>query len=144
MENLIGEILDHGDRVTPILGVGIAPFAVRDEDRDSDEEEAEGDGKEYDAVIHDRSPFLQTEAQCRDMSHSDNQRCGKCNASNPFEDGHAQKHNHLRVTGIPLFPQMSLVDRLHDEDDTEEDIDSDNNHATIGEERIDPSVETHF
>ena len=33
MENLIGEILDHGDRVTPILGVGLTPFAVSDEDR---------------------------------------------------------------------------------------------------------------
>ena len=144
MKNLIGEILDHGDRVTPILGVGIAPFAVRDEDRDSDEEEAEGNDKEDSSDIHGRSPFLQTQAQCRDMSHDNDERSRNSNASNPFEDGHAQKHNHLRVTGIPLFLQMGLVDRLHDESNGKDDIDGDNDHATIGEERNNPVVETHF
>ena len=34
MENLIRETLDHGDRVTPILGVGLAPLDVSDEDRE--------------------------------------------------------------------------------------------------------------
>ena len=96
------------------------------------------------AVIFMIQAPLQAEAQCRDMSHSDNQRCWECNASNPFEDGHAQKHNHLRVTGIPLFLQMSLVDRLHDEDDTEDSIDGDNDHATIAKERNDPVIERHF
>ena len=78
------------------------------------------------------------------MSHDDDQRSRKSNASNPFEDGHAQKHDHLRVTGIPLFLQMSLVDRLQDEGNSEDDIDGDNDHATIGEERNDPVIETHF
>ena len=57
MENLIGEILDRGDGVTPILGVGLAPFAVSDDDRDADKEEAEGDDKEYDDDIHDIDSF---------------------------------------------------------------------------------------
>ena len=143
MENLIEEILDHGYRVTPILGVGLAPFAVSDEDRDGDKEADNADDKEYDADIHDRSP-LQTEAQCGDMSHDDDERSRYCNTSNPFENGHAQKHNHLRVTGIPLFLQMGLVDRLHDESNGKDDIDGDNDHATIGEERNNPVVETHF
>ena len=72
MENLIGDILDHRDGVTPILGVGLAPFAVSDEDRDGYEEADDGDDKEYDGDIHDRSPFLQTQTQCGHMSHSDN------------------------------------------------------------------------
>ena len=74
MENLIGDILDHGDRVTPILGVGLAPFAVSDEDRDGDEEADNADDKENDCDIHSRSPFLQTEAQCGHMSHDNDQR----------------------------------------------------------------------
>lgn len=57
MENLIGEILDHGYRVAPILGIGLAPLAVSNEDRDGDEKEAEGDGKEYDGDIHDIGSF---------------------------------------------------------------------------------------
>lgn len=57
MENLIGEILDHGDRVTPILGVSLAPFAVSDEDRKGDKEEAEGDDKEDSGNIHDIDSF---------------------------------------------------------------------------------------
>lgn len=58
MENLIGEILDHGDGVTPILGVGLAPLVVGDEDREGDEEADDGDDKEDDGDIHGRSPFL--------------------------------------------------------------------------------------
>ena len=143
MENLIGEILDHGYRVTPILGVGLAPVVICDNDRDADEEEAEGDDKE-DGDIHSRSPFLQTQAQCRDMSHDDDERGRKSNDSNPLEDSHAQKHNHLRVAGIPLFLQMGLVDRLQDECNGKDDIDSDNDHTTIGKERNDPVIETHF
>lgn len=57
MENLIGEILDHGYRVAPILGVGLAPFAVSNEDRDSDEEADDGDDKEYDGDVHDIDSF---------------------------------------------------------------------------------------
>lgn len=38
MENLIGEILDRGDGVAPILGVGLAPLVIGDEDREGDEE----------------------------------------------------------------------------------------------------------
>lgn len=53
MENLIGEILDHGYRVTPILGVGFAPLVIYYEDREGNKEEAEGYDKEYDGVIHD-------------------------------------------------------------------------------------------
>ena len=78
------------------------------------------------------------------MNHSDNQRCWECNSSNPFEDGHDQKHDHFRVTGISLFLQMGLVDRLQDEGNSEDDIDGDNDHATVGEERNNPVVETHF
>lgn len=78
------------------------------------------------------------------MSHDDDERSGNCDASNPLQNGHAQKHNHLRVTGIPLFLQMSLVDRLQDEGNSEDDIDGDNDHATVGEERNNPVVETHF
>ena len=145
MENLIREILDHGDGVTPILGVYIAPLVICYEDREGNKEEAEGYNKEDSGnIIHDRSPFLQTQAQCGHMSHSDDQRCRECNTSNPFEDGHAQKHNHLRVTGIPLFLQMGLVGRLQNECNSEDSIDGDNDHATIGKERNDPVVETHF
>ena len=57
MENLIRETLDHGDRVTPILGVGLAPFAVSNEDRDGNKEEAEGYDKEDDADVHDIVSF---------------------------------------------------------------------------------------
>lgn len=143
MENLIREILDHGDRVAPILGVGLAPLVIGDEDREGDEEADDGDDKEYSCDVHDMSP-LQTEAQCRDVSHDNDDRRRKSNTSNPLEDGHAQKHNHLRVAGTPLFLQMSLVDRLHDEGNGKDDIDGDNDHATIVEERIDPSIERHF
>lgn len=58
MENLIGEILDHGDGVTPILGVGLAPLVVGDEDREGYKEADNADGKEDDGDIHGRSPFL--------------------------------------------------------------------------------------
>ena len=143
MENLIREILDHGDGVAPILGVGLAPLVVGDEDREGYKEADSADGKENDGDIHGRSPFLQTQAQCRDMSHDDDERSGYCNTSNPLKNGHAQKHNHLRVTGIPLFLQMGLVDRLQDEGNREDSIDGDNDHATIRKERIDPSVESH-
>lgn len=57
MENLIGDILDHGDRVTPILGVCLAPFAVSYEDRESDEEADDGDDKEGNSDIHDIVSF---------------------------------------------------------------------------------------
>ena len=57
MENLIGDVLDHGDRVTPILGVGLAPLAVSDNDRDADDEEAEGYNKEDDDDVHDIVSF---------------------------------------------------------------------------------------
>lgn len=57
MENLIGEILYHGDGVTPILGVGLAPFTVSDEDRDGDEEADDGDDKEDSSDIHDIGSF---------------------------------------------------------------------------------------
>ena len=77
------------------------------------------------------------------MSHDDDERSRYCNTSNPFENGHAQKHNHLRVTGIPLFLQMGLVDRLQDESNGKDDIDGDKDHATIGKERIDPVIERH-
>lgn len=42
MENLIREILDRGDGVAPILGVGLAPLVIHDEDREGDDEEADG------------------------------------------------------------------------------------------------------
>lgn len=142
MENLIREILDRGDGLTPSIEVGLAPIVVSDEDREGNDEADNADGEENDGDIHGRSP-LQTEAQCRDMSHDNDQRSKYCNTSNPFENGHAQKHNHLRVTGIPLFLQMSLVDHLQDEDDAEDSIDGDNDHATIVEKRINPSVERH-
>ena len=57
MENMIGEILDRGDGVTPILGVGLAPHVVSDEDREGDEKEAEGNDKEDDTDIHDIGSF---------------------------------------------------------------------------------------
>ena len=78
------------------------------------------------------------------MNHSDNQRCWECNSSNPFEDGHDQKHDHFRVTDIPLFLEMSLIDHLQGEGNREDSIDGDNDYATIGKEQIDPSVESHF
>lgn len=58
MENLIGEILDHGDRVAPILGVGLAPLVIHDEDREGDDEEADGDSKENESNVHDTVSFL--------------------------------------------------------------------------------------
>lgn len=57
MENLIREILDHGDGVTPTLGVGLAPFAVSNEDREGDGEEAEGYTKQNDDDVHDIVSF---------------------------------------------------------------------------------------
>lgn len=57
MENLIGEILDHGDRVTPILGVRLAPLVIGDEDREGDEEADDGDNKENSGDIHDIGSF---------------------------------------------------------------------------------------
>lgn len=58
MENLIREILDRGDGLTPILGVGLAPLAVSNEDRDGDEEADNADGKENDGDIHGIDSFL--------------------------------------------------------------------------------------
>ena len=78
------------------------------------------------------------------MSHDDDERSGNCDASNPLQNGHAQKHNHLRVTGIPLFLQMSLVDRLQNKSNGKDDIDGDNDHATIVKECIKPIIERHF
>lgn len=52
MENLIGEILDHGDRLAPILGVGLAPLAVSDEDRQGNKEADNADSKEDDGDVH--------------------------------------------------------------------------------------------
>ena len=57
MENLIREILDHGDGVTPLLGVGLAPLVIYYEDREGNKEEAEGYDKEYDGDIHDKGSF---------------------------------------------------------------------------------------
>ena len=57
MENLIREILDHGDRVTPILGIGLAPLDVSDEDREGDEEADDRDDKEDSSDIHDICSF---------------------------------------------------------------------------------------
>ena len=57
MENLIGEILDHGDRVTPILGVGLTPLVICYEDRERNKEEAEGYDKEDDGDVHDIDSF---------------------------------------------------------------------------------------
>lgn len=57
MENLIREILDYGDGVTPILGIGIAPLVIGDEDREGDEEADDGDDKEDDSDIHDIGSF---------------------------------------------------------------------------------------
>lgn len=58
MENLIGEILDRGDGVAPILGVGLAPLVIGDEDREGDDEEADGDSKENESNVHDMVSFL--------------------------------------------------------------------------------------
>lgn len=58
MENLIREILDHGDGVAPILGVGLAPLVIRDEDREGDEEADDGDDKEDSSDVHDMVSFL--------------------------------------------------------------------------------------
>ena len=58
MENLIGEILNHGDGLTPSIGVYLAPFAVSNEDREGDEEADNADGKENDGDIHDIDSFL--------------------------------------------------------------------------------------
>lgn len=52
MENLIGEILDHGDGVVPILGVGLAPVMISDEDRQGNNEADNADGKEDDGDVH--------------------------------------------------------------------------------------------
>ena len=57
MENQIREILDHGDGVTPILRVGLAPLVVSDEDREGDEEADDGDDKEDDSDIRDIGSF---------------------------------------------------------------------------------------
>lgn len=58
MENLIREILDHGYRVAPILGVGLAPLLIGDEDREGDEEADDGDDKEDSSDVHDMVSFL--------------------------------------------------------------------------------------
>ena len=52
MENLIGEILDRGDGVAPILGVGLAPRMIHAEDREGDEEADDGDDKEDEGDVH--------------------------------------------------------------------------------------------
>lgn len=57
MENLIGEILDHGDGLTPSIGVGLAPLVIGDEDREGDEEADSADGKENDGDVHGIDSF---------------------------------------------------------------------------------------
>lgn len=58
MENLIREILDRGDGLTPSIGVGLAPLVIGDEDRQGNNEEAEGYDKEDDGDVHGIGSFL--------------------------------------------------------------------------------------